>query len=149
MGRPLHEPTDQTRKTVEAMSAYGIKQQDIALVLSISKPTLEKHYRLELDTACAKANSKVAESLYNKATGSHPQAVTAAIFWMKTRGGWKDTSRIEHTGPNGGPIQNVDLSGATAEDLDRLESLLGLSLGSGSSGEGETGEGGGAGAGRV
>ncbi len=137
MARPEHVPTEQSRKTVEAMSAYGVPQQQIAAVIGISKPTLEKHYRAELDTADAKAIAKVAESLFQKATGSHPQAVTAAIFWLKTRAGWKDTSRVEHTGANGGPIQNVDLSGATPEDLDRLENLLGLSLGCGEGGEGE------------
>lgn len=31
----------------------------------------------------------------------------------------------EHTGPNGGPIQTVDLTNATDDDLARLEALLG------------------------
>ena len=32
--------------------------------------------------------------------------VTAAIFWMKTRGGWSETSTHKHTGAaNGDPIE--------------------------------------------
>lgn len=32
---------------------------------------------------------------------------------------------LQHTGRNGGPIQTVDLTKATDEDLDRLEALFG------------------------
>src|SRR5579871_4648756 len=38
-----------------------------------------------------KALCQVAQSLYKKAIGDGPQAVTAAIFIMKTRGGWKES----------------------------------------------------------
>ena len=67
------------------MAAYGIPQDEIARVVGITKPTLEKHYRPELDRAETEANAKVAESLFRKATGDGAQAVTAAIFWLKTR----------------------------------------------------------------
>jgi len=33
----------------------------------------------------------VAENLYRKATGEGREAVTAAIFWLKTHAGWKET----------------------------------------------------------
>jgi hypothetical protein len=41
----------------------------------------------------------VAESLYRKALGDGAQADTAAIFWLKTRAGWKETSIQELNGP--------------------------------------------------
>jgi hypothetical protein len=50
-----------------------------------------KHYRHELDLGAIKATAKVAEFLFRKATTEGPQCVTAAIFWMKTRGGWRET----------------------------------------------------------
>lgn len=78
------------------MSAYGIPQEDIATVLDIGAKTLRKHYRTELDTGTAKANAKVAENLYKHATGEGRAAVTAAIFWMKTRAGWRETIVNEH-----------------------------------------------------
>src|SRR5215203_4384031 len=46
-------------------------------------------YRPELDRAQTEANA-VAESLFRKATGDGSQAVTAAIFWLKTRARWKE-----------------------------------------------------------
>ena len=79
------------------MSAYGVPEKDIARVLGIDPKTLRKHYRDELDTGSIKANSRIAESLYRKAMGDGPQSVTAAIFWLKTRAGWKETMVQEHT----------------------------------------------------
>lgn len=96
-GRPAHEPTAETRKQVEAMAGYGIRADDIARSVGISQETLRKHYRDELDLGTVKANTAVAQSLYKKALGDGTSAVTAAIFWMKTRAGWKETVVNEHT----------------------------------------------------
>jgi hypothetical protein len=74
------------------MAAYGIPEADIATVIEIDPKTLRRHYRKELDTGHIKANTRVAENLYRKATGEGREAVTAAIFWLKTRARWKGTS---------------------------------------------------------
>jgi hypothetical protein len=83
-----HEPNEKDRKTVETMAAHGIPELDIAQVIGISAPTLRKWYRNELDTGAIKANSMVAQSLYQKALGSGNGAVAACIFWLKVRAGW-------------------------------------------------------------
>ena len=59
-------PDDKTRKTVEAMSSYGIPQEDIAKVIGLDPKTLRKHYEYELDTAEIKANAQVAQRLYQE-----------------------------------------------------------------------------------
>ena len=68
-----------------------------------SKPaepkTLRKHYRQELRYGHVKANAKVAENLFRKATGEGRESVIAAIFWMKTRAQWKETQVTEMAGP--------------------------------------------------
>jgi len=89
-GRPTFEPSAAQRRTVRAMAAYGIPHLAIAGVVGVSGPTLRKHFRIELDTAEAEANAKVAECLFRKATGEGPQSVTAAIFWLKCRAGWRE-----------------------------------------------------------
>lgn len=89
-GRPRFEPNAQQRRTVRALAGYGIPHRSIAEVVGITGPTLRKHFRLELDTAEAEANAKVAESLFRRATGDGPQSVTAAIFWLKCRAGWRE-----------------------------------------------------------
>lgn len=73
------------------MSGFGLAQDKIARIVGITEPTLRKHYRNELDLGTDKANSLVADSLFRKAVGSGPSSVTAAIFWLKTRAGWKET----------------------------------------------------------
>src|SRR3954447_15677887 len=106
--QPPHVPTQQTRRTVEAMAAYGIPQVDIGRVVGCSDNTLREHYRDELDLGMSKANAKVAETLYAAATSAvkrdatgavasiDKSGITACIFWMKTRGRWSE--RVVHVG---------------------------------------------------
>jgi len=98
MGRRAHRPDGTSRRQVEAMAGYGIPEADIACVLEIDAKTLRKHYRGELDKGHIKSTAKVAENLYRKATGEGREAVTAAIFWLKTRAGWKETVVQENAG---------------------------------------------------
>ena len=94
------------------MTAYGVPELNIASVVGIDPKTLRKHYRHELDNGQVKATAKVAESLFRKATSEGPQSVTAAIFWLKTKGGWRETSQDHRVG-------FYDLSKITEEELDR------------------------------
>ena len=96
-----HEPDEKTRGMVEAMSSYGIPQEDIARVLDIDPKTLRLYYRYELDTAGVRANAQVASMLYQKCMRGETASIT---FWMKTRGGWKETIKNEHTGADGRPL---------------------------------------------
>ena len=91
MGRRAHRPDERGRRQVEALAAYGVPETDIARIVGIDPKTLRKHYRDELDLGATKATAKVAKFLLRKATTEGPQCVTAAIFWMKTRGGWRET----------------------------------------------------------
>ena len=104
MGRPRHQPDDAQRRQVETLAGYGIPEAKIASLIGIDAKTLRKHYRNELDYGHTKANARVAENLYRKATGEGREAVTAAIFWLKTRARWTETSVHEHTGDPDRPI---------------------------------------------
>lgn len=105
-GRPQHAPDEKTRKTVEAMSSYGIPQEDIAKVIGIDPKTLRRHYEHELDTASAKANAQVAQRLYNKCLDGDTSSM---IFWLKTRAKWAETQKIENQqlDKNGDPTDPV------------------------------------------
>jgi hypothetical protein len=89
MGRRSHRPDERGRRQVEALAAYGVPELDIARVVGVDPKTLRKHYRDELDRS-TKATAKVAEFLFRKPTTEGSQCVTAAIFFMKTRGGWRE-----------------------------------------------------------
>lgn len=84
------KPTDDQRKTVKAMAAYGIPHADIAAVIGISAPTLVKNFRDELSVGQVEANAKVAQSLFQKATAPGKEGTIAAIFWLKCRAGWRE-----------------------------------------------------------
>ena len=89
-----HEPTAETRTKVNVLASVGTPQDQIALVIGISKNTLIKHYRKELDTAMTMANAQVAQSLYQQAKSGN---TSAAIFWLKCRAGWVDRQAVDVT----------------------------------------------------
>ena len=96
MGRPPHKPTDFTRKMVISAVGMGIEQTAISQLMDIAPRTLRKFYRHELDTGVARANFKVARSLYGRASGG--KDTIASIFWLKARAGWEDRQRVQHEG---------------------------------------------------
>ncbi len=104
MARLRHAPTPESRAQVSALYSYGITQEEIARFIGIDPKTLRLHYRDELDSAHIKANAKVGQFLFQNASGqtlkdgaSHSDCVRAAMFWAKTRMGWRETQNIDHT----------------------------------------------------
>ena len=94
MPRRRLKPTDEQRRLVKSMAAMGIRQDEIARKLEIRSPkTLRVHFREELDRGATDANYNVANALYKQATGG---STGAAIFWLKTRAGWRERSVPEH-----------------------------------------------------
>lgn len=120
MARPSFQPSDDQRKQVELLAAFGIPvDQMVHLVFdkagkSISENTLRKHFGPELATGKVKANAKIAQTLFNKAAGGD---TTAMIFWLKTRARWKESQSLELTGADGGPIEQL---GMPASDFEKV-----------------------------
>jgi hypothetical protein len=128
VGRPPYEPDEQTRKYVESMSAGGLNQEEIARVVGVCVETLQKYYGDELDTAAIKANAAVAKSLWLQAVGGPGQDwekvnPTSAIFWAKTRMGWKEPPQ-DHRGAF--VIGNHDLTSLPDDKLSALIEILSL-----------------------
>lgn len=102
-GRPEHKPTAKDRRSVKTMAGHGVQHEAIAASLGIAKNTLYKHYREDIDKGDADAQAKIAQSLFSRGVKDKD---TAALIWLsKTRLGYKDTSRVEVSGPNGQPLQ--------------------------------------------
>jgi predicted transcriptional regulator len=97
-GQKPHSPTEKDRTLAQTLSGLGVPQNDIAILIGISKPTLHKHYREDLDRGLAEANAKIAGSLFQQATGGN---VAAAIFWTKSRMGWREVNVTEISGTIG------------------------------------------------
>ncbi len=119
-GQPPYAPTDEHRQLVEGMVGMGLKRTDVAALMGIDPKTLREHFRMELKNGDAKANLNVAQGLYKNATTPAKRQpggdVKAQIFWLRTRAGWKETTRHELTGPDGEPISH-------AHDIKDLEKL--------------------------
>ena len=94
MPRPRLKFTEEQRNLVKSMAATGIRQDEIARKLKIRSPkTLRAHFRDELDQGATDANFKVASVLYKQAINGN---TVAAIFWLKTRAGWRDRSAPQY-----------------------------------------------------
>ena len=101
----LFVPTPEERRQVEAMAGYGVPHDQIAVLIGedgIDSDTLKKHFKNELLQGKAKANAKVGQTLFQKATSGD---TTAAIWWSKTQMGWKDTQAHEISGPGGEAVK--------------------------------------------
>jgi hypothetical protein len=117
-GQPPHRPTDVGRGQVEALAGFGVRHEDIGLVIGIDDKTLRKWYRHELDAGKAKANAKMAQNIFQKALGTGAQAGTLAIFWAKTQMGWREPpDRFEHSGKDGGAIAIDDARSRIAQRI--------------------------------
>jgi len=107
MGRKLKTLTDEQRAQVEALAAY-LTQEQIADYFSIGKTTwfamLEREPEISerYKRGKAKAIGAVAQSLIQQARNGDK---VAAMFYLKTQAGWRETDRLEHSGPDGGALQ--------------------------------------------
>ena len=94
MSRPKFIPTDLNRATVKSLAAYGTPHEEIAPMIGLrSAKTLRRHFREVLTHGSIEATAQVSQTLYQMATSGKDPACT--IFWMKTRGGWREKQRFE------------------------------------------------------
>jgi hypothetical protein len=114
MGRRAHRPDQFHRGQVEAMAGFGVSEADIAKVIAVDVEALRQLYSFELDAAPIKANARVAEILFKKATGEGREAVIATIFWLKARAHWTESQIHELSGKAGQPIR-IEISAADAD----------------------------------
>lgn len=113
-----HKASEETRAKVEVLSSFGVPQPEIAKYLGVAEKTLRHHYRQELDTAQITTNMNVARSLYNQAVQGN---TTAAIFWLKTRAGWRETLHVDSTSSDGSMTPNtIDPSKLSDTALEEL-----------------------------
>lgn len=119
-GRPRFVPTDADRKQVEALSGYGLPVHQIAALIQggVSVDILYDHFRDEMVSGKAKANSQIAQTLFQKAKAG---SETALIWWTKSQMRWSE--RHEITGADGGPIKTE--ATVTLEPAEAYKRLLG------------------------
>jgi len=128
-GPKPHQPDDRLRGLVKWLRIAGYREDQVAEAMSVDAKTLRKHYRDELDHAKAQTDAMVTNSLVLNAVGGPQQDwrqanVSAAIWYSKTRMGWREPRQeIEHSGVVGvyAPEKLKDLSD---EELNALASIV-------------------------
>lgn len=118
MAKPRTELTDKQAAQVEALAAYLSKQQ-IADYLGVSRPTFDAilerddlvslHYK----KGKAKAIANVAQGLVKQAIEGN---MTAAIFYLKTQAGWKETQVVDNTSSDGSMKPVFNIVGVSPDD---------------------------------
>jgi len=102
-GRPPKTLTDEQRAQVEALAAY-LTQEQIADYFGIGKttwfamldrePEISERYK----RGKARAIGAVAQSLIQQARDGDK---VAAMFYLKTQAGWRETAQVDHTSSDG------------------------------------------------
>lgn len=147
-------------KDAEKLCALGATDIDLADFFEVSDRTIYRWaaehtaFCQALKAGKAVADERVERSLYHKAVGytfdsekvfQHQGEIvrtktrehvapdtTAAIFWLKNRKSaeWRDVSRTEHTGKDGGPIKTEDVGTPESRKADAiaLAARLGITL---------------------
>jgi hypothetical protein len=91
-------PTADQRNLVTLGVATGMTEKEICALIKnsqtdkpISITTLKKHFPDEMENGEARVTAKVVSNLVTIASSpTHKSAVTAAIFWLKTRRRWRE-----------------------------------------------------------
>lgn len=100
-----------TETDYERLKTLGgkVPQEIIAMFYGVSLATFkrgikkDKKAKAALSYGRAVAVINVAETLYKKAVEGRQPAWT--FFFLKTQGGFRETTHLEHTGKDGNPIE--------------------------------------------
>lgn len=127
-GNVAHEPTEASRARVRTLAQVFPEHSNekIAIQLGISRSTLEKHYRHDLDLGRAQMLASVGAQMIQRALKGDdavgedgkplaPGNIEAQKFILARLGQW--TTKVEMTGKDGRPIETVDLSGMSKAEL--------------------------------
>lgn len=95
-GTPPFKATKAQRDEVEKMAGFGMRQDEMAVVIGCAERTLNTHFIKELKRGAAVADAKVGANLFRMATGGGIEASRCAIFWFKVRRRWHEVQRIIH-----------------------------------------------------
>ena len=111
---------------VERAVGLGFTQERIAALLGITKPTLEKHFREELDRGGAVVEYQVGSSLVDQALKGN---VNAQALYLSRRAGWKETQVVENREVDYDRMSEEELIRSIAERANKLGVKIDMSIG--------------------
>jgi len=110
-----HVPSRRKRRLVQSLMAQGLTVKAAAEVMDLDDATLRKHYAKEIETGASKGMALMARSIYRRALQGD---TTAAIFWLKSKAGWRDRD------PLNVQVNNNTLEVKPAQDSKQIEDAV-------------------------
>lgn len=112
-------PDPELRWIIRRLAGLGVAKTNIVRCVGVSAKLLDEHYSATLETATVRVNAMVANELLRSCMRGNVQAQVA---WLKMRDGWTERTVLEHSGPDGGPMQvQVYVPHNGREDDERLK----------------------------
>ena len=100
MGKPRAPIDDKIRQQVSICAGFGLSWEQIAGIVGINERTLRRRCQAEYNKGTSHVIVNVAKTLYQTATDRKDKGhVAAAIFFLKTRGRWRETDTRDDDKP--------------------------------------------------
>jgi hypothetical protein len=140
-GRKKFVPTPEQRNNVKILAGLGLPQKQICLLVTnpqtgkpLDEKSLRKHFEREIATGAtelfARMGNFIVANIFGMASPAGTVAIdnqhvrgSLAIFFAKTRMGWKETVVDRHKEHVGGPIKDQDGKNVRQKILDKIERL--------------------------
>jgi hypothetical protein len=113
-------PSDRQRHQIKIACAAGMTPSHIAGIIGVSPQMLQRECGRELEIGAQEVNAKVAAKLFQKCMRGD---TIAMIYWTKTRLGWREVHRTEHTGADGGPIKHQTITAEAEAFREKIAQL--------------------------
>ena len=119
------------------MIGFGLTETEVCQIIKnpqtgkpLDEKTLRKYFAAEIAAGApkikAQVGNKIVATILGRDGGLANEHARAALmmFYARTRMGWKDTSVIEHTGKDGGPIKTENALHFISAALDKIAGRL-------------------------
>lgn len=101
---PPHFPTMHTRETATHLAAFGLDENQVAVILRCTPDDVRKHYAVEMEHGLMLVNSRVKSAVLHQAL--HKEDVNAMKLWLINNAGWRagdgNKTNILNTTPGAG-----------------------------------------------
>lgn len=84
---PPHFPTMHTRETVTHLVAFGLDENQIAVIIKATPDDVRRHYAEELEYGLARVNARVMSAVLHAAL--YEDSAPDRKLWLMNRAGWK------------------------------------------------------------
>lgn len=98
--QPPHYPTMHTRETVTHLAAFGLDENQVAVILKCTPDDVRRYYTTEMEHGLTLVNSRVMSAVLHQAL--YKEDVLAMKLWLINKAGWRagDNNKLVLPNPN-------------------------------------------------